>query len=74
MVTHGSQNFREPQPGSEYPQTAKNANNGRRVKVSHWLFFLQYIHVLIDKNKGPKMVRNQYLSLENTDLVRGMMF
>ena len=32
MVTHGSENFREPQPGSENPQTAKTANNRRRVK------------------------------------------
>ena len=32
MITHGSENFREPQPGSEYPQTAKTAINGRRVK------------------------------------------
>ena len=32
MVTHGSVNFREPQPGSEYLQTAKTAINGRRVK------------------------------------------
>ena len=31
MVTHGSVNFREPQPGSEYLQTAKTAINGRRV-------------------------------------------
>ena len=31
MVTHGSENFREPQPGNEYPQTAKTAINGRRV-------------------------------------------
>ena len=36
MVTHGSVNFREPQPGSKYPQTAKTAINGRRVNdVSH---------------------------------------
>ena len=34
MVTHGSENFREPQPGSEYPQTAKVAINGRRVNYT----------------------------------------
>ena len=32
MVTHESVNIREPQPGSKYPQTAKTAINGRRVK------------------------------------------
>ena len=36
MVTHGSVNFREPQPGREYPHTAKTAINGRRVKTSQF--------------------------------------
>ena len=40
-VTHGSVNCREPQPGREYPQTAKTAINGRRVNLISNVFIMQ---------------------------------
>ena len=62
-VTHGSVNFREPQPGREYPQTAKTAINGRRVnnngneKSEHILFYNFYFQKKYKKN-ATKAIRN----------------
>ena len=44
MVTHGSVNFREPQPGSEYLQTAKTAINGRRVNIDVIQYCFKCLH------------------------------